>query len=284
MTFLVDAVSLAVELGSDQPPVVLDTRWSHAGPPGRSVYAEGHVPGAVFVDLDSDLAAPPGVGGRHPLPDPSSFAAAMRRAGVTVDRPVVVMDGREGSQAARRWWLLRHHGHDDVRLLDGGLTAWVAAGGEVATGDAGAPYGDDGPDAGVRFTASVARLPVLDAAGAAEVARDGVLLDARAEARYLGQTEPIDPVAGHIPGAVTMPTLDLVDSDGRFLPADVLRVLFAGVDARPGSVVGVYCGSGVTASHEVLALAEAGIDAALYAGSWSEWITDPTRPVATTDR
>ncbi len=284
MTFLVDAVSLAVELGSDRPPVVLDTRWSHAGPPGRSVHAQGHVPGAVFVDLDVDLAAPPGAGGRHPLPDPSSFAAAMRRAGVTLDRPVVVMDGREGSQAARMWWLLRHHGHDDVRLLDGGLAAWAAAGGEVATGDAGAPYGDDGPVGGVRFTASVARLPLLDASGAAEVARDGVLLDARAEERYLGQTEPIDPVAGHIPGAVTMPTLDLVDEDGRFLEPDILRVLFAGVDARPGSLVGVYCGSGVTASHDVLALAEAGIDAALYAGSWSEWITDPTRPIATTDR
>jgi thiosulfate/3-mercaptopyruvate sulfurtransferase len=284
MSFLVDAVALAAALGSDRPPVLLDTRWSHSGPPGRSVYAEAHVPGAVFVDLDADLAAAPGAGGRHPLPDPLSFAAAMRRAGVTLDRPVVVMDGREGSQAARMWWLLRHHGHDDVRLLDGGLAAWVAAGGEVATGDAGARYGDDGPAVGVRFMASVARLPVLDASGAAEVARDGVLLDARAEARYLGQTEPIDPVAGHIPGAVTMPTLDLVDEDGRFLEPDVLRVLFAGVDARPGALVGVYCGSGVTASHEVLALAEAGIEAALYAGSWSEWITDPSRPVATTDR
>jgi thiosulfate/3-mercaptopyruvate sulfurtransferase len=284
MTFLVDAATLTVELGSDRPPVLLDTRWSLVGPPARSVYAEGHVPGAVFVDLDADLAAPPGVGGRHPLPEPSAFAAAMRRAGVTFDRPVVVMDGREGSQAARMWWLLRHHGHDDVRLLDGGLAAWVAAGGDVATGDAGSPYGDDGTADGVRFTASVARLPVLDASGAAQVARDGVLLDARAEARYLGQTEPIDPVAGHIPGAVTMPTLDLVDEEGRFLRADVLRVLFARVDARPGSLVGVYCGSGVTASHEVLALAEAGIEAARYAGSWSDWITDPTRPIATTDR
>ncbi len=284
MTFLVDAVALAFELGSDRPPVLLDTRWSLAGPPGRSVFAEGHVPGAVFVDLDTDLASTPGSGGRHPLPDPASFAAAMRRAGVTLDRPVVVMDGREGSQAARMWWLLRHHGHDDVRLLNGGLAAWVAAGGELATGAAGSRYDDEGPAGGVRFTASVARLPVLDAAGAAQVARDGVLIDARAEARYLGQTEPIDPVAGHIPGAVTMPTLDLVDDGGRLLEPDVLRVLFAGVDARPGSTVGVYCGSGVTASHEVLALAEAGIEAALYAGSWSDWITDPERPVATTDR
>lgn len=284
MTFLVDAVTLEAELGSDRPPVLLDTRWSLSGPPGREAFAAGHVLGAVFVDLDADLAAPPGAGGRHPLPDPARFAAAMRRAGVTLDRPVVVMDGREGSQAARMWWLLRHHGHDDVRLLDGGLSAWVDSGGDVATGDVLPPYGDDGPPDGVRFTADVARLPVLDASGAAAMARDGVLLDARAEARYLGQTEPIDPVAGHIPGAITFPTLDLVEPDGRFLPADVLRVLFAGVEVRPGTPVGVYCGSGVTASHEVLALAEAGIDAALYAGSWSDWITDPSRPVATTER
>jgi thiosulfate/3-mercaptopyruvate sulfurtransferase len=283
MTFLVEAVALSGELTSDNPPVLLDTRWSLAGPPGREVYAEGHVPGAVFVDLDLELAAPPGAGGRHPLPDPAVFAAAMRRAGVTLDRPVVVMDGREGSQAARIWWLLRHHGHDDVRLLDGGLAAWVAAGGDVATGDEGSPYDDEGP-AGARFTADVARLPVLDADGAAALARDGVLLDARAEARYLGRTEPIDPVAGHIPGAVCFPTLDLVEPDGTFLPADVIRMLFAGVDVRPGTAVGVYCGSGVTASHEVLALAEAGIEAALYAGSWSDWITDPSRPVATTER
>lgn len=284
MTFLVDAAALAAELGSDRPPVLIDVRWSLAGPPGREVFAQGHVPGAVYVDLDADLADPPGRGGRHPLPDPARFAAAMRRAGVTLDRPVVVMDGREGSVAARAWWLLRHHGHDDVRLLDGGLAAWTAAGGDVATGDEGAPYGDDGAPSDAPFTADVARLPVVDAAGAAALAADGVLLDARAEARYLGQTEPIDPVAGHIPGAITFPTLDLVEADGRFLPADVLRVLFAGVDVRPGSAVGVYCGSGVTASHEVLALAEAGIDAALYAGSWSDWIADPGRPVATTDR
>ncbi len=284
MTYLVDAATLAAELGSDRPPVLLDIRWSLAGPPGREVFAQAHIPGAVYVDLDADLADPPGRGGRHPLPDPARFAAAMRRSGVTLDRPVVVMDGREGSVAARAWWLLRHHGHDNVRLLDGGLAAGTAAGGEVATGAEGAPYGDDGPASDAPFTAEAARLPVLDAVGAAAMAADGVLLDARAEARYLGQTEPVDPVAGHIPGALSFPTLDLVEADGRFLPADVLRVLFAGVDVRPGSAVGVYCGSGVTASHEVLALAEAGIDAALYAGSWSDWITDPSRPVATTDR
>lgn len=280
MTYLVDAAGLAAELASDRPPVLLDVRWSLVGPPGREVFAEGHMPGAVFIDLDTDLADPPGLGGRHPLPDPARFAAAMRRAGVVLDRPVVVMDGRDGTSAARAWWLLRHHGHDDVRLLDGGLAAWTAAGGDRATGDAASPYGDDGPADGVRFTADVARLPVLDADGAAEMAGEGVLLDARAEVRYRGEQEPIDPVAGHIPGALSFPTLDLVEADGRLLPADVVRTLVAGLDVRPGTPVGVYCGSGVTASHQVLALAEAGIEAALYAGSWSEWITDPARPVA----
>ena len=147
------------------------------------------------------------------------------------------------------------------------------------------PYGDDGPLDGVRFTADVARLPVLDAGGAAAMARDGVLLDARAEERYLGRDRADRPGRrAHPRRGRRMPTLDLVEPDGRFLPADVLRTLFAGVGVRPGTPVGVYCGSGVTASHEVLALAEAGIEAALYAGSWSDWITDPARPVATTDR
>jgi len=280
VTHLVAAVALAAELASDRPPVLLDIRWSLVGPPGREVFAQGHVPGAVYVDLDTDLADPPGPRGRHPLPDPARFARAMRRAGVVLDRPVVVMDGRDGSVAARAWWLLRHHGHDDVRLLDGGLAAWTAAGGAVAVGGDGSPFGDDGPADGVRFAADVARLPVLDADGAAAMARDGVLLDARAGARYRGETEPVDPVAGHIPGAVNLPTLDLVDADGRLLPPDVVRALVAGVDVRPGTPVGVYCGSGVTASHQVLALAEAGIEAALYPGSWSEWVADPRRPVA----
>ena len=278
---LVDAAALHDELASARPPVVLDVRWSLAGPPGRDLHEQGRIPGAVFVDLDTGLAAPPGDGGRHPLPDPAVFAAAMRRAGVAPDRRVVVADARDGSVAARAWWLLRHHGHDDVRLLDGGLAAWAAAGYDVETGEAVAPFGDDGPP-GPRFEPLVpGRMPLLDADTAAALAREGVLLDARAAARYRGETEPVDPVAGHFPGAVSSPTTSLVDASGRLLPADELRAHFAALGAGGGRPVGAYCGSGVTASHEVLALAVAGIDAALYAGSWSEWVVDPGRPVAT---
>jgi len=144
VTHLVAAVALAAELASDRPPVLLDIRWSLVGPPGREVFAQGHVPGAVYVDLDTDLADPPGPRGRHPLPDPARFARAMRRAGVVLDRPVVVMDGRDGSVAARAWWLLRHHGHDDVRLLDGGRKKWVDEGRPMPT-DVPSPAAADYP-------------------------------------------------------------------------------------------------------------------------------------------
>ncbi len=280
---LVGAEELRHLLSSATPPVLLDIRWSLAGPPGRQVYAEGHVPGAVFVDLDTELADPVGDGtrGRHPLPDPARFAAAMRRAGVALDRPVVVMDGGDGSVAARAWWLLRHHGHDDVRLLDGGLAAWRAAGGAVVEGDEAAPYDDDGPAAGARFTADVARLRVLDADEAAAYAVERALLDVRAGARYRGETEPVDRAAGHIPGALNAPTADNVDADGRFRPVEELAARFGALGVHAGSPVAVSCGSGVTATHSVLALALLGIDAGLYAGSWSEWVSDPSRPVAT---
>jgi thiosulfate/3-mercaptopyruvate sulfurtransferase len=279
---LVGADELRHLLASSTPPVVLDIRWSLTGPPGREVYAEGHVPGAVYVDLDTDLADPVGDGtrGRHPLPDPERFTAAMRRAGVTLERPVVVMDGADGSVAARGWWLLRHHGHDDVRLLDGGLAAWRALGGEVAVGDVGPPFDDDGPASGSPFTAQVARLSVLDADEAAAYAFDRALLDARPGPRYRGETEPVDPVAGHIPGAVSAPTLENVDAEGRFLPVEQLATRFAALGVHAGAPVAVSCGSGVTAAHTVLALAQLGIEAGLYAGSWSEWVSDPSHPVA----
>lgn len=276
---LVSPAELAAALDGPRPPVLLDVRWSLQGPGGAELYAEGHLPGARFVDLDRDLAAEPGAGGRHPLPDPDAFAAAMRRAGVRQDRGVVVYDAADGSSAARAWWLLRHHGHDDVRLLDGGYAAWRAAGQPAATGAA----DQQGPSAG-DFTAAPGRLPVLDAAAAGALARDGVLLDARAGARYRGETEPVDTVAGHIPGAVSAPATDNVGPDGRLLPAEALRARFAALGAGPGVDVGAYCGSGVTAAHAVLALQVAGITAALYPGSWSEWITDPGRPVETGDR
>lgn len=268
-------------LDSDAPPVVLDVRWNLLGPPGPEQFAAGHVPGAVYVDLDTDLADPPGAGGRHPLPDPARFAAAMRRRGVTLDRTVVVMDAADATVAARAWWLLTHHGHPHVRVLDGGMTAWRAAGGDVETGDVRPAYDDDGPPTAHPFTAEVALLEVLDADGAAALADGGVLLDARSAARYAGEVEPVDAVAGHIPGAVSAPAAMSHDIAGRFLGLDDLLERFSPLGVAPGARVGAYCGSGVTAAHTVLALRLVGIDAALYAGSWSDWITDPGRPVAT---
>jgi thiosulfate/3-mercaptopyruvate sulfurtransferase len=255
-----------------QALALLDIRWDLGGPRPED-YLAGHIPGAVFLDLDDDLAGPPGAGGRHPLPDPRDFSAAMRRAGVSVREPVVVYDALGAQAAARAWWLLRYSGHPEVRVLDGGLPAWVAAGHPLERGCAEAAPGD--------FEAKPGALAVLDASGAAALARDGVLLDARAPERFRGEQEPIDPVAGHIPGARNAPTAGNLDGTGRFLDQPELRRRFASAGVRPGVPVGVYCGSGVTAAHEVLALEMAGLPAALYVGSWSEWITDPRRPVAT---
>jgi len=252
---------------------LLDVRYRMGGPPGCEEYAKGHIPRARYVDLDAALAGPPGPGGRHPLPDPEVFGAAMRAAGVDQDADVVLYDDWNGWGPARAWWLLRWAGHRRVRVLDGGLAAWKAAGLPLSTEEPAPGNGDFAPRPGA--------LPVLDAVGAAELARRGVLLDARAGERYRGETEPIDPVAGHIPGALSAPTTENTDADGCFLPAAVLAERFAALGARPGAEVGVYCGSGVSAAHEVLALAVAGVPAALYVGSWSEWTADPARPVAT---
>ena len=257
---LIDAESLASELAGGAPPVLLDVRWR--------------------------LGGPPGAGGRHPLPAAAAFEAAMRRVGVRTGYPVVTYDDGDSTVAARAWWTLRYFGHDRVRVLDGGFRAWAAAGQPVTAAEPSVAAGD--------FTAVPGHLPVLDAAGAAAQARSGVLLDARAGERYRGEAEPIDPVAGHIPGALSVPTAGNVGADGRFLPPAELRQRFArlGVPViqgpgasvpgpSPRAAVGAYCGSGVTAAHEVLALALAGVPAALYVGSWSGWVTDPGRPVAT---
>jgi len=270
---LVSADKLAAELAQDPSPALLDVRWRLGGPPGIDSYRQGHLPGAVFADLDRDLAGPPGPPGRHPLPDPAVFQAAMRAAGVSRDRPVVVYDDGDAMSAARGWWTLRYFGHPDVRVLDGGYRAWAGAGLRVTTAGPAPVPGD--------FTAHAGQMPVLDAAGALAVARTGLLLDARAGERYRGETEPVDPVAGHIPGAVSAPTAGNVNPDGTFKDPAELAARFAGLGVSPGPPVAAYCGSGVTAAHEVLALALAGIPAALYVGSWSNWVTDPARPVAT---
>ncbi|MFJ6539101.1 sulfurtransferase [Streptomyces sp. NPDC091385] len=277
MTVIISPAELAQELSGQTPPVLLDVRWQlsaakAAGAPafdGRAEYAAGHLPGAVFVDLDRELASTPGENGRHPLPDLEVFGAAMRRAGVSADRPVVVYDGGQGWAAARAWWLLRWTGHPDVRVLDGGLTAWD---GPLSTDQPAPEEGD--------FEPSPAATGVLDADAAAELAGTGVLLDARAGERYRGEVEPIDRVGGHIPGALSAPTTENVGPDGRFLPAADLRDRFKALGVSDEARVGVYCGSGVSGAHEVLALAVAGIPAELYVGSWSEWSADPTRPVA----
>jgi len=254
-------------------PTLLDVRWQLATGAERDAYLEGHVPGAAFIDLDQQLSAPAGAGGRHPLPSAEAFCAAMRSAGVTNDRAVVVYDAVSAIAAARAWWLLRYFGHQRTAVLDGGLGAWIAAGYEL---EAGIPMTERGD-----FIARPGGMPLIDADRAAELATTGILLDARAPERYRGLIEPVDPVAGHIPGARNLPTTDNVDRSGRFLDPDKLRAAFEQLGIAGGIELGVYCGSGVTAAHEVLALALASYPAALYAGSWSEWITDPRRPVAT---
>ncbi|MFE2846817.1 sulfurtransferase [Streptomyces scopuliridis] len=269
MTAIITAAELACESAGPRPPVLLDARWQLGGPPGRAQYEAGHLPGAVHVDLDQELAGPPGAAGRHPLPDVAAFGAVMRRAGVSQDRPVVVYDGGQSWAAARAWWLLRWTGHPDVRVLDGGLAGWT---GPVTTEIPAPEEGD--------FTPAPGALPLLDADAAAALAREGLLLDARAAERYRGDVEPIDRVGGHIPGALSAPTAENVAENGGFLPAQDLAARFAALGVTADSKVGVYCGSGVSAAHEVLALEIAGIPAALYAGSWSEWSSDASRPVA----
>jgi thiosulfate/3-mercaptopyruvate sulfurtransferase len=253
-------------------PTLLDVRWQLATGADHAAYLEGHIPGAAFVDLDTQLADPPSARGRHPLPGAEWFTDAMQVAGVCASRPVVVYDAGTSMAAARAWWLLRYFDHSAVAVLDGGLAAWVAAGQPLSAGIESPRPGD--------FVASPGGMPIVTADQAAEIATAGVLIDARARERYRGLAEPVDPVAGHIPGARNRPTSENVDSRGRFLDPTRLRTAFDELGVRDDVRVAAYCGSGVTATHEVLALERAGFRAALYPGSWSEWITDPERPVA----
>jgi thiosulfate/3-mercaptopyruvate sulfurtransferase len=263
----------------DGRPLVLDVRWALGDPDGHRHYTERRVPGSVYVDLNADLAAPPSPpAGRHPLPSPEQLQAAARRWGLREGRSVVVLDDNGGMSAARAWWLLRWAGHEDVLILDGGLRAWIDAGHELDGPDAPIPVPEPGD-----VVLGEGHLPTLDIDAVAGFPRHGVLLDARAGERYRGEQEPIDPRAGHIPGAISAPTAENLRENGKFKDPRQLRARFEalGVVAGKPDAAAVYCGSGVTAAHEVAALAVAGIHAALYPGSWSQWANHPDRPAAT---
>jgi thiosulfate/3-mercaptopyruvate sulfurtransferase len=245
---------------------------------GEPLWREGHIPGAAFLDVDRDLAAPPGERGRHPLPDREAFEAAARRAGIGRDTLVVAYDEAGEGGAARLWWLLRHFGHDSVTVLDGGLRGWREDGGELDAGEeaiepgdfqAAAPAGAPASVAELASTAGSAAGPPEDQRAPSE--RTPVLLDARAPERYRGEVEPIDPVAGRIPGAVNMPFAEVAPG-GRFLPPEELRARFEAAGVRSGGEAVAYCGSGITACVVALAAEVAGLGSTrLYPGSWSEW-------------
>jgi thiosulfate/3-mercaptopyruvate sulfurtransferase len=283
-TTLIDVASLR-ELMTTPGIVVLDCRFDLGAPDaGREAYRRGHIPGARYVDLNRDLSAPvSAASGRHPLPDPQALAALFRGLGVIANAQVIVYDESNGSFAARAWWLLRWLGHSKVAVLDGGMSAWLREGGATESGEpARAAAGQSA--AASAATVQVDRRAALGAdelIAALENPRT-LLIDARAPERYAGAVEPIDAVAGHIPGAVNHPFSTNLRSDGRFLPPEDLARRWRDRlgKASPADVI-VMCGSGVTACHNLLALERAGLPGArLYAGSWSEWIRDPRRPVA----
>ena len=273
---LISVDDLRARLGADDL-CVIDARFSLADTEaGRRAYAVSHLPGAVYLHLDADLSGPLGThGGRHPLPSPRAAAETFGRAGVGADTHVVAYDDGDGMVAGRVWWLLRWLGFDRVQVLDGGLAAWRAAGGPE-TADVPAPRErsfepEPRPDMVVDHAWLLERL----------VDPDVVVIDARAPERYRGEVEPIDPRAGHVPGARNLPYEDNLDG-GRFKDDDALRERFAHVARAPTLVV--YCGSGVSAAHDVLALELAGVTGAkLYAGSWSDWVSYADAPVATGD-
>jgi thiosulfate/3-mercaptopyruvate sulfurtransferase len=258
-------------------PTILDVRWRLDRPDGRADYLAGHVPGAVYVSLDDELSDHGRTGaGRHPLPSGADLQAAARRWGVRNGQSVVVYDDWNRAGSSRAWWVLTAAGIADVRILDGGLAAWTAAGGEVRDGEVMPTPGDvivghDNLYAGVRATLS-----------AQEVSEGQVstLLDARAPERFRGDVEPVDPVAGHIPGAGNLPSTSVLAADGTFLSDAWLTELFRAAGIVGSAQVGVYCGSGITASVLLAALGAAGIDAALFPGSWSQWSSEPERPAA----
>ena len=260
---------------TDPELVVLDVRWTLGQTDGRDGFVDGHIPGARFVDLDRELASPPSPArGRHPLPTREAFQETLRALGVTSASTIVACDQAQSFSAARLWWLLRNAGFDTARVLDGGLRAWTDAEHPLETGDAPAT-------APSTVTISWGVLPSIEIDEVAAFPERGILLDARAGERYRGEVEPMDPRAGHIPGALSAPTTGNLDSAGAFLPADELRARFTELELAASTPVAVYCGSGITASHQLLALEVAGYSGTLFPGSWSQWSNDPSRPAAT---
>jgi thiosulfate/3-mercaptopyruvate sulfurtransferase len=277
-TTVISAESLSTHL-DDPDWVIVDCRFTLSDTDvGRRAYEESHIPGARYAHLDDDLSSPiTPTTGRHPLPDPAVLARRLGAWGIGNETQVVVYDDSFGGMAGRLWWLLRWLGHDRVALLDGGLPAWTrkklpmtAALPEIATTTF-------VPHLRTELTVSA------DEVGAAAGSGSAVVLDARAEERFTGEVEPLDRVAGHVPGAVNLPYDDNLDLDGTMLPSDEMLALYRGkIGSHAGNEVIVMCGSGVTACHNLIALEIAGIEGArLYPGSWSEWIRDPSRPVAT---
>ena len=274
---LIDVATLARRLG-ESGTVVVDCRFSLTAPEaGRQAYLAGHIPGARYAHLEEDLArAPAADEGRHPLPTPAAFARTLGQLGIGNDSDIVVYDDQSGAVAARLWWMLRWVGHSRVAVLDGGLQAWVESGGALAAGPGAGSTARDyritTPQADA--VATTAEIATLDHAA-------WQLVDARSAARFAGREEPIDPVAGHVPGARSWPFSDNVAADRRLRSPRELAANLERLGLAPQTGLIAMCGSGVTACHLLLALAVLGRDGRLYTGSWSEWIRDPGRPVAT---
>jgi thiosulfate/3-mercaptopyruvate sulfurtransferase len=276
---LITVSELVAALSTEHRLVIVDVRWALGRADGYQQFELGHIPGARFADLDSQLASEPSAAeGRHPLPAISQFQAVVRTLGIRSESWVVVYDQAQSFSAARLWWLLQNAGFDNVSILDRGIDAWLAAGQPVETGEPSASreglYLSE-------VSLTWGKLPTIAIDEVESFAHTGVLLDARAGERFRGEVEPVDPRAGHIVGAVSAPTSDNLQPDGRFSSPAVLRERFEALGITAGTSTAVYCGSGITASHEIFALHLAGFDAALYPGSWSQWSSDPNRTIET---
>lgn len=272
MAVTISATALAAALAAGEPLHVLDVRYRLDKPDGRDDFAAGHIPGAIYVDLDKELAehGAPELG-RHPVPSVARLQKAARRWGVGLTDAIVIVDDFNMMGASRAWWLLDGSGFTNVRVLDGGMRAWRAAGGALEEGPGDTPEPSDVTIAAVHVGLSVAEAAVWP--------EEGTLIDVRAAERYRGETEPLDPIAGHIPGAVNLPGVRYLTTEGTLRSPEEIRAAFAEVAGdRP---VALYCGSGITAAQAALAAASAGIDVELFPGSWSAWSNTPGAPIAT---